>query len=117
MNTADSRSLVIATVELDSPDRLAECIAPDGSISFWLIRPLCGSGEEEAVHGDAGPGNAPHEQEGMLPMRFSTRLAEIGPRCGRPTISGRQCRARVGRQGATCHLHPTGANSRHLIVP
>jgi hypothetical protein len=99
----DGKCLVFDTVALGTGDRVAECVDTDGTVAYWLLRPLCARHEADAVHGSVA--GAPHEQLGLLPNQYQNRVRAVPLRCGHPTHDGRGCRSRVPGIGEVCHLH------------
>jgi hypothetical protein len=99
-------ALVCGSVPLDNGAYLVEAVSADGTIELWIMRPSCG---ERAVHGNAGPSAAPHEQLGRLSRDWRMRIWEQ-PRCGQPRADGQPCRVEVRRDGDTCHHHRTGTD-------
>lgn len=88
---------------------LCWCVSPDGQARPWLVRRLCATCEQQAVHGCPLPCCAPHEQTYPPPRRFTARLA-VGAattRCSRPTRTGRPCR-RPAAPGQACWQHREG---------
>jgi hypothetical protein len=99
----DRMMLGFEAIALGNGQRLAACIAADGTISFWFVYPLNAIEKARAVHGQAA--DAAHEQLGPLPGIYQQRLSSTAPRCGRPRRDGRPCRIEVGSIGSGCHLH------------
>jgi hypothetical protein len=95
--------LVYDTIVLSSGDRVAECVDTDGTVAYWLLRPVRSAHEADAVHGSVH--GALHERLGPLPDDFQDRVRGVPLRCGRRTQGGRGCRSKVSDVGQVCHLH------------
>ncbi|WP_369045156.1 hypothetical protein [Sinomonas sp. P10A9] len=90
--------LPAAVVPVSNDWALSECVASDGTVTFWLLAAHPG---ERA--GNASADSAPHEQSGRLPDDLRRRL---GLECGAlSSTTGRPCRNLVATFGERCTHH------------
>lgn len=75
---------------------LAVAVDPDGGCDLVLLDWSVLDCEVHNVYNPSTP-QAPHEQLGPLPRHWRSRALSL--RCGRPTKTGRPCRALVPRAG------------------
>lgn len=83
--------------------RATVCVADDGRHDLVLVNTEF-LGDPRATY-DPITTQAPHEQPGPLPSRWRDRVQLAPLRCGRPTKSGRPCRAPIPQPGDTCGHH------------
>jgi hypothetical protein len=86
-----------AVVPVSTDWALSECVAPDGTVTFWLL-----SAHPDEQPGNASRASAPHEQGGKLSEEWKRRL---GLECGALTRAGGHCRSLVPVFGDRCHAH------------
>ncbi|WP_139114195.1 MULTISPECIES: hypothetical protein [unclassified Gordonia (in: high G+C Gram-positive bacteria)] len=95
----------LADVGLDGYT-IAETVDRDGQRQAWIVARHHLADVDDHRDVDHGAVEAPpHERLGPLPDDLRDRVAAVVLRCGRPTASGRPCRARVAEPGAACGAH------------
>lgn len=105
MDPDDRHALQALTVPLADDLAVAECVQPDGSVTFWVLH------ARSDTYGCACARCVPHERTGPLPLELRDRLGLVH-RCGAPTRStGLPCRSHVPGPGATCTVHQRQARA------
>jgi hypothetical protein len=86
------------------PEYLAAvAVSPDGTEHLVLVE-RDSLGDDDVVY-DSNCRNARHEGLGKLPREFRDAVWGDVLRCGRPTATGKPCRARVAEPGGVCGMH------------